>query len=62
VSVFTGAKETGQGGETMVRKVHGHLGQACDRADVVEYRVEQHLAKLERRVKVPAWGRLWHGL
>ncbi len=51
VSVFTVAKEMGHGGETMVRKVYGHLGQVRHRADVVEYRVEQHRAKLEDRLE-----------
>ncbi len=62
MSAFTGVKETGHGGETMVRKVYGHLGQVRHRADVVEYRVEQHRAKLGDRVKAPSGGRLWHGL
>src|SRR5207245_2061749 len=44
VSVYTVAKELGHGGETMVRRVYGHLGQVRHRAEVVEYRVEQHLA------------------
>ena len=34
----------------MVRRVDGHLGQVRHRAEVVEYRVEQHLAKLGERV------------
>ncbi len=51
VSVFTVAKEMGHGGETMVRKVYGHLGQVRHRADVVEYRVEQHRAKLGDRLE-----------
>jgi hypothetical protein len=36
----------------MVRKVYGHLGQVRHRAEVVEYRVEQHRAKLEDRLRV----------
>jgi integrase len=51
VSVFTVAKEMGHGGEAMVRKVYGHLGTVRHRADVVEYRVEQHKAKLGDRVE-----------
>jgi hypothetical protein len=35
----------------MVRKVYGHLGQVRHRAEVVEYRVEQHRAKLEDRLR-----------
>src|SRR5262249_19594649 len=51
VSEYTVAKEMGHGGAAMVRKVYGHLGQVRHRADVVEYRVEQHRAKLEDRLR-----------
>jgi hypothetical protein len=34
----------------MVRRVYGHLGQVRHRAEVVEYRVEQHVAKLGERL------------
>lgn len=54
VSVYTVAKEMGRGGETMVRKVYGHLGQVRHRAAVVEYRVEQHAAKLGTRLEALA--------
>jgi len=50
VSVYTVARELGHGGEAMVRKVYGHLGQTRHRAGVVEYRVEQHAAKLGDRL------------
>ncbi len=50
VSAFTVARELGHGGEAMVRKVYGHLGQVRHRAEFVEYRVEQHVAKLEARL------------
>ncbi len=40
----------GHGGESMVRRVYGHLGQVRHRANVVEYRVEQHAAKLGERL------------
>ncbi len=50
VSVYTVAKELGHGGESMVRRVYGHLGQVRHRAEVVEYRVEQHVAKLGERL------------
>jgi integrase len=50
VSVYTVAKELGHGGETMVRSVYGHLGQVRQRADVVEYRADQHAAKLGDRL------------
>src|SRR2546426_776466 len=50
VSVYTVAKELGHGGESMVRRVYGHLGQVRRRAEVVEYRVQQHVAKLGERL------------
>ena len=50
VSVYTVAKELGHGGESMVRRVYGHLGQVRHRAEVVEYRVQQHVAKLGERL------------
>jgi len=50
VSVYTVAKEMGHGGESMVRRVYGHLGEVRHRAEVVEYRVEQHAAKLRDRL------------
>src|SRR5207247_6665846 len=50
VSVFTVAKELGHGGESMVRRVYGHLGQVRHRAEVVEYRVQQRVAQLGERL------------
>ncbi len=35
----------------MVRRVYGHLGRVRHRADVVEYRLEQHVAKLGGRLE-----------
>ena len=54
VSVYTVAREMGHGGEAMVRHVYGHLGEVRHRAPVVEYRVEQHAAKLGDRLKTLA--------
>lgn len=51
VSTYTVAREMGHGGETMVRKVYGHLGHVRHRAEVVEYLVEQHAAKLGARLE-----------
>jgi hypothetical protein len=51
VSVYTVAKELGHGGESMVRRVYRHLGQVRHRADAVEYRLEQHVAKLGGRLE-----------
>ena len=46
VSTYTVAREIGHGGEAIVRRVYGHLGQVRHRAEAVEYRVERHAAKL----------------
>lgn len=55
VSVYTVGKELGHGGDALVKRVYGHLGEVRHRADVVEYRVEQHAAKLgDRLAKVTA--------
>jgi len=51
VSTYTVAREMGHGGESMVRRVYGHLGQVRHRAENVEYRVEQHAAKLGARLE-----------
>ncbi len=37
VSVYTVARELGHGGESLVKKVYGHLGDVRHRAEVVEY-------------------------
>jgi integrase len=51
VSVYTVARELGHGGDSLVRRIYGHLGEVRHRADVVEYRVEQHSAVLGERLK-----------
>jgi integrase len=51
VSTYTVAREMGHGGEAMVRRVYGHLGQVRHRSEAVEYRVEQHAAKLGARLE-----------
>jgi hypothetical protein len=50
VSPYTVGKELGHGGDALVRRVYGHLGDTRHRAEVVEYRVEQHAAKLKDRL------------
>jgi hypothetical protein len=52
VSLFTVAREMGHGGDALVRRVYGHLGELRHRADVVEYRVEQHRVRLGVRLEV----------
>jgi integrase len=39
VSAFTVGKELGHGGDSMVKRVYGHLGDVRKRGRVVEYRV-----------------------
>ena len=39
----------GHGGEAMVRKVYGHLGQVRHRAEAVEYRGAPYVANLGGR-------------
>ena len=38
VSIYTVARELGHGGESLVKRVYGHLGEVRHRAEVVEYR------------------------
>ncbi len=51
VSVYTVAREMGHGGESMVRRVYGHLGRVRHRAEVMEYRAEQFATTLRERLK-----------
>jgi integrase len=56
VSVYTVSKELGHGGTALLDRVYGHLGETRHRAPVVEYRVEQHVAKLgDRLAALRAW-------
>jgi integrase len=52
VSIFTVGRELGHGGDALVRRIYGHLGDFRHRAEVVEYRVEQfpHLAERVERL------------
>jgi integrase len=50
VSLFTVARELGHGGDSLVRRIYGHLGEVRHRAEAVEYRVEQHVATLGERL------------
>ena len=45
------AREMGHGGDSLVRWIYGHLGDVRHRSEHVEYRVEQHAAKLEDRLR-----------
>ena len=50
VSPYTVARELGHGGDSMVKRVYGHLGHVRHRAKVVEYRVSQHTKVLGKRL------------
>jgi len=51
VSLYTVSRELGHGSEEMVRRVYSHLGDVRHRAEVVEYRVEQHVDRLGDRLQ-----------
>ncbi len=51
VSPFTVAKELGHGGDSLVKRIYGHLGEVRHRSDVVEYRVENHEDLIGDRLK-----------
>ena len=42
ISVYTVARELGHGGDALIKRVYGHLGQVRHRSEHVEYRIEQH--------------------
>jgi hypothetical protein len=52
VSTWTVAREVGHSSTKMIEATYGHLGEVRHRADVVEYRIEQHAAKLGNRAKM----------
>jgi hypothetical protein len=51
VAVYTVGKELGHGGDALVKRVYGHLGNVRHRAEVVEYRVEQHQQHLVEQLR-----------
>jgi integrase len=50
VSPYTVAKELGHGGDHLVKRIYGHLGQHRHRSEVVEYRLEDHGDLIRDRV------------
>ncbi len=46
VSLYTVSRELGHGSEDMVRRVYSHPGTVRHRAEVVEFRFEQHFERL----------------
>jgi integrase len=50
VSPYTVARWLGHGGTALVNRVYGHLGEVRHRAEVMEFRVQQHAATLKDRL------------
>jgi integrase len=50
VSVYSVGRELGHGGDSLVKRVYGHIGEVRHRSEVVEYRVEQHEERLKERL------------
>ncbi|MGW8267202.1 MAG: tyrosine-type recombinase/integrase, partial [Longimicrobiales bacterium] len=51
VSPFTVAKEMGHGGDSLVKRIYGHLGTVRHRSEAVEFRVEQHKEALKDKLE-----------
>ena len=54
VSVYSVGRELGHGGDALVRRVYGHLGEVRHRSEVMEYRVEHFTRELEDRLSALA--------
>jgi integrase len=52
VSPFTVGRELGHGGDSLVKRIYGHLGEVRHRSEVVEYRVENHRDQLADRLRL----------
>jgi integrase len=50
IAPFDVGRELGHGGDAMVRRVYGHVGQVKHRSELVEYRIEQHEPHLRERL------------
>ena len=46
----------GHGGDSLLRRIYGHLGEVRHRAEAVEYRVEQHAEALGPRLAALSGG------
>ena len=51
VGLFTVSRELGHGGDSLVRRIYGHLGEIRHRSEAMEFRVEQHAAVLGDRLR-----------
>ena len=47
VSIYTVARELGHGGDSLVKRVYGHLGEVRQRSEVVEYVAESAIAAIQ---------------
>jgi integrase len=50
ISIYTVSRELGHGGDSLVKRVYGHLGAVRHRSEVVEYRVEHFAEQLKERL------------
>lgn len=48
----TAAKELGHGGDQLVKRVYGHLGEMRHRSEALEYRIEQHAEPARERLEI----------
>jgi integrase len=42
ISTYTVARELGHGGDSLIKRVYGHLGTVRHRSEHAEFRIEQH--------------------
>lgn len=52
VSPYQVSKELGHGGDQLVRRVYGHLGEVRHRSEELEYRTEQHQDAARERLEL----------
>jgi integrase len=52
VSPFTVATEMGHGGDSLVKRIYGHLGTVRHRSENVEFRVQDHKEALAGKLEV----------
>ena len=60
VSPYTVGQELGHGGDSLVKRVYGHLGTVRHRSEAVEYRVKQHLTAKHHDKSVREWVKSLH--
>jgi hypothetical protein len=51
VSLWTVSRELGHSSTGMIERTYGHLGTVRHRAEVVEYRLDQHRVRLGQRLE-----------